>query len=190
MSGAESDHLFTFSLHSGGKRADRMAMWRLKFIRRRATGHDKDSATLCASQRRTASQRENSGRKPFLPGSLYVRRRTHVCPRPDRPRYRLAVASCHPVAYCSGALLRSAGCRRQTNQERSQAWRTYPVYTPISRANPSTRTHVELPLPTCPICGQAVALETSKTDEHGHAVHEECYLLRLHLREATTPAGS
>lgn len=30
----------------------------------------------------------------------------------------------------------------------------------------------------CSICGNAVALESSKTDEQGSAVHEECYVGR------------
>ncbi len=35
--------------------------------------------------------------------------------------------------------------------------------------------HVTLPI-TCTICHQPVELETSKTDECGHAIHEECYV--------------
>jgi hypothetical protein len=31
----------------------------------------------------------------------------------------------------------------------------------------------------CSICRQPVALENSKTDENGHAIHEDCYLQRL-----------
>jgi hypothetical protein len=34
-------------------------------------------------------------------------------------------------------------------------------------------------LPSCCICNTAVSLETSKTDEHGQAVHEECYVLKV-----------
>lgn len=41
---------------------------------------------------------------------------------------------------------------------------------PVSRA-----------LPTCPVCNERVELETSKTDEDGQAIHEECYLRKLHL---------
>lgn len=33
--------------------------------------------------------------------------------------------------------------------------------------------------PACSICGEAVALETAKTDECGRAVHENCYILKL-----------
>jgi hypothetical protein len=34
-------------------------------------------------------------------------------------------------------------------------------------------------LPGCCICNRPVLLETSKTDEYGKAVHEECYVLKL-----------
>jgi hypothetical protein len=33
--------------------------------------------------------------------------------------------------------------------------------------------------PICPICALPVAIETSKTDENGRAVHEECYVLKI-----------
>jgi two-component sensor histidine kinase len=36
-------------------------------------------------------------------------------------------------------------------------------------------------LPDCCICNSPVPLETSKTDEHGQAVHEECYVLKVCL---------
>jgi hypothetical protein len=34
-------------------------------------------------------------------------------------------------------------------------------------------------LPICSICHEPVELETGKTDEHGEAVHEDCYFLKL-----------
>jgi hypothetical protein len=34
-------------------------------------------------------------------------------------------------------------------------------------------------LPRCPICRQSVNLENSKSDEHGRAVHENCYVLAI-----------
>ena len=37
-------------------------------------------------------------------------------------------------------------------------------------------------LPSCRICNDPVLLETSKTDEYGQAVHEECYVLNLSLK--------
>jgi hypothetical protein len=33
--------------------------------------------------------------------------------------------------------------------------------------------------PKCVICGELVALEDSKEDEYGQAIHEECYISRL-----------
>jgi hypothetical protein len=41
-------------------------------------------------------------------------------------------------------------------------------------------------LPVCGICTKSIPLETSKTDERGHAIHEGCYLLRLRLLDATS----
>ena len=38
-------------------------------------------------------------------------------------------------------------------------------------------------LPSCIICKQFVKLEQSKTDEHGRAVHEDCYVSLLVQRE-------
>jgi hypothetical protein len=46
--------------------------------------------------------------------------------------------------------------------------------------------HGEKISPRCPICNRHVDLETAKTDEHGLATHEECYLLKVRLEEATT----
>jgi hypothetical protein len=40
------------------------------------------------------------------------------------------------------------------------------------------------PLP-CRICGKPVTVETCKTDEGGKAVHEECYVLKLKLEQAS-----
>jgi hypothetical protein len=33
--------------------------------------------------------------------------------------------------------------------------------------------------PECVICKESVEVEQSKTDEHGQAVHEECYVSQL-----------
>jgi hypothetical protein len=38
-------------------------------------------------------------------------------------------------------------------------------------------------LPRCCICNVPVLLETSKTDEHGQALHEECYVLKVCRKE-------
>jgi len=40
--------------------------------------------------------------------------------------------------------------------------------------------------PPCCICSKPVPLETSKTEEHGLAIHEECYFLKLSLQRATS----
>ena len=41
--------------------------------------------------------------------------------------------------------------------------------------------------PFCSICGRRVSLEATRTDEHGHAVHQDCYVLKLRLHDATKP---
>ena len=37
----------------------------------------------------------------------------------------------------------------------------------------------------CRICGKPVAVETSKTDEDGRAIHEDCYVLKVKLEQAS-----
>lgn len=39
--------------------------------------------------------------------------------------------------------------------------------------------------PYCRICGKPVAVETSKTDEDGKAIHEDCYVLKVQLEHAS-----
>jgi hypothetical protein len=39
----------------------------------------------------------------------------------------------------------------------------------------------------CAICNKPVDLKTTKTNEAGKAVHEECYVLREVLKRATQP---
>jgi hypothetical protein len=36
--------------------------------------------------------------------------------------------------------------------------------------------------PDCSICSNPVDLTTAKTDDHGHTVHEECYVVKLGLQ--------
>ena len=43
------------------------------------------------------------------------------------------------------------------------------------------------PIPTCWICGKPAPLESCKIDEHGLAVHENCYVTRLALEMAQPP---
>jgi hypothetical protein len=42
----------------------------------------------------------------------------------------------------------------------------------------------------CSICDKPIVLETAKTDEYGDAVHEECYVLKVKLKQATTPPNA
>jgi hypothetical protein len=43
-------------------------------------------------------------------------------------------------------------------------------------------------VPLCSICKKPIELETSKTDSHGEAVHEECYFQKLkNALEAKVP---
>ena len=41
--------------------------------------------------------------------------------------------------------------------------------------------------PLCSICGKPVDLETSKTDDDGQAVHEECYAASLAQPRSPSP---
>jgi hypothetical protein len=40
--------------------------------------------------------------------------------------------------------------------------------------------------PTCPICHKPIEIESSKADEDGHAVHKDCYFLKVKTRNNTT----
>jgi hypothetical protein len=44
------------------------------------------------------------------------------------------------------------------------------------------------PAPLCSICGKLVELETSKTDSHAEAVHEECYARKIESRKPANPS--
>jgi hypothetical protein len=37
--------------------------------------------------------------------------------------------------------------------------------------------------PPCAVCEQPVNLEESKTDEYGHAIHENCYIWTVELKK-------
>jgi hypothetical protein len=39
--------------------------------------------------------------------------------------------------------------------------------------------------PQCVICRESVKLEESKVDEHGQAIHEECYVSKLVGKKTT-----
>jgi hypothetical protein len=47
-----------------------------------------------------------------------------------------------------------------------------------------------MPNPVCSICNKPVKLETSKTDDLGHAVHEGCYLLKISIKRTPIPLKS
>jgi hypothetical protein len=57
----------------------------------------------------------------------------------------------------------------------------------IPRFIPWIRRQVRPELPTCSICNEPVELETTRSNENGKAIHEECYVLKVHLKQATTP---
>jgi hypothetical protein len=42
----------------------------------------------------------------------------------------------------------------------------------------------------CSICEKAVSIESAKADEYGRAIHEECYALKVRLKQATTPPAA
>lgn len=42
----------------------------------------------------------------------------------------------------------------------------------------------------CSICNQPVTLESAHSDECGAPVHEECYVLKIRLKLATTPPAA
>ena len=43
---------------------------------------------------------------------------------------------------------------------------------------------------SCNICSAPIPLETSKTDEHGKAVHEDCYVRKMKFRSLPSPGRS
>jgi hypothetical protein len=51
---------------------------------------------------------------------------------------------------------------------------------------PNVREPSDLAWPICGIRGQPAKVETTKTDEYGRAVHEQCYLLKVKLHRATS----
>lgn len=41
----------------------------------------------------------------------------------------------------------------------------------------------------CAICGKPLRLTAAKSENGGLPIHEECYMLSLKLKQATTPAS-
>jgi hypothetical protein len=62
----------------------------------------------------------------------------------------------------------------------------------MGRPIPRTSASVAVPLRNssetvrCSICEKAVSLDSAKADEYGRAIHEECYALKIKLKQATT----
>ncbi len=60
--------------------------------------------------------------------------------------------------------------------------RRFPNIAPLRPRPASTELHSimriapKMRFPSCSVCNESVGLETSKTDAHGKAAHEECYL--------------
>jgi hypothetical protein len=42
----------------------------------------------------------------------------------------------------------------------------------------------------CWICGNDVSREKCKIDEHGRAVHEDCYIAKIHLQNGNPPQNT
>jgi hypothetical protein len=51
------------------------------------------------------------------------------------------------------------------------------LYVPLQPNKDTSLANAQLTM--CHLCSKPVELETAKTDEHGRAVHEECYLRKI-----------
>jgi hypothetical protein len=49
--------------------------------------------------------------------------------------------------------------------------------------------HTTIKSTYCWICGRELSLEDCKTDEHGRAIHEECYVARMKLESESQSAS-
>ena len=61
---------------------------------------------------------------------------------------------------------------------------------PRNAASAGMRSHRPIQVVRCSICEQPVSLESAKTDEYGRTIHEECYALKMKLKQATTPPAA
>lgn len=61
---------------------------------------------------------------------------------------------------------------------------------PRNAASAGMRFHSHIQVVRCSICEQPVSLESAKTDEYGRTIHEECYALKMKLKQATTPPAA
>jgi hypothetical protein len=63
-------------------------------------------------------------------------------------------------------------------------------WVPRNAASAGMRFHSHIQVVRCSICEQPVSLESAKTDEYGRRIHEECYALKMQLKQATTPPAA
>jgi len=57
---------------------------------------------------------------------------------------------------------------------------------PRNAASAGMRFHSHIQVVLCSICEKPVSLESAKGDEYGRKIHEECYALKMKLKQATT----
>jgi hypothetical protein len=61
---------------------------------------------------------------------------------------------------------------------------------PRNAASAGMRFHNHIQVVLCSICEKPVSLESAKADEYGTKIHEECYALKMKLKQATTPPAA
>ncbi|HXO30790.1 MAG TPA: hypothetical protein VN901_00400 [Candidatus Acidoferrales bacterium] len=57
---------------------------------------------------------------------------------------------------------------------------------PQNAASAGMRFHRHIQIVRCSICEQLVSVESAKSDEYGRTIHEECYALKMKLKQATS----
>jgi hypothetical protein len=63
-------------------------------------------------------------------------------------------------------------------------------WVPRNAASAGMRFHRHIQIVRCSICERPVSLESAKADEYGRTIHEECYALKMKLKQATTPPAA
>jgi hypothetical protein len=61
---------------------------------------------------------------------------------------------------------------------------------PRNAASAGRRFHSHIQVVLCSICEKPVSLESAKADEYGRTIHEDCYALKMKLKQATTPPAA
>ena len=135
----------------------------------------------------------------MLTDPLFASGRDAVAKSPIRAGFSV------PVLEAGGACIGALGCvfrepHSPTTEQISQneIWADFIARTIAEarrvalRASSSTTSIPQNVLPIassrpffCGICGRRISLETTRTDEHGHTVHEDCYVLKVRLHNAT-----